>query len=70
MLQQTLYHQNPSPFQIAVKESYLYTYTFNPSNAYPLEIVGRVSETQYQVGNNLNHITQQSQNICITFAQC
>ena len=38
---------------------YLVTYKKNRSNLQPPEVVGRVSETQLQVGENLNLLTQQ-----------
>ena len=37
----------------------------NMSNFHPFEVVGRGSETQLQVGENLNRITQREKDQCI-----
>ena len=36
------------------------------SNFHPLEVVGRGSETQLQVGENLNRLTQQDKGLMAT----
>ena len=40
------------------KHKYFQIYGFKLNNFYSLEVVGRKSETQLQVGENSKHITQ------------